>query len=160
MFDGRNASQSDVCHWRPPGSGALAALVGRRLGAPLVDERLSCAQPPRQPKRPHLFAGTRSSHALRGHESSRPPWEVKDTAWNRRRACSRSTCGTGARVCDPLCAQVEAAVKNAQLLWRNSTALPVVSEHFDDLVRTFRVYLPGYEQARSLLQDLSGSQTR
>jgi DNA-binding Lrp family transcriptional regulator len=34
-----------------------------------------------------------------------------------------------------------------------------VAEHLDDLVRTLRVDLPGYEQARGLLQDLSGSQT-
>lgn len=34
-----------------------------------------------------------------------------------------------------------------------------VAEHLDDLVRTLRVDLPGYAQARGLLQDLSGSQT-
>lgn len=31
-----------------------------------------------------------------------------------------------------------------------------VAEHLDDLVRTLRIDLPGYEQARGLLQDLSG----
>lgn len=32
-----------------------------------------------------------------------------------------------------------------------------VAEHLDDLVRTLRIDLPGYEQARGLLEDLSGT---
>lgn len=32
-----------------------------------------------------------------------------------------------------------------------------VAEHLDDLVRTLRIDLPGYEQARRLLEDLSGT---